>query len=113
MFYDTFIDLCAKAGKKPTPVVVELGLSKMSVSNWKKGHMPSDISLKKVADYFGVTVEYLKTGEAVQNEKIPSHPQTQTTGDDFLKLYSMLTPERQAALRDNMLALLGEQMQGK
>lgn len=59
MFWDTFIDLCAKNGKKPNPVAKELGFGSSAVTHWKRGTVPSDISLKKIADYFGVSVDYL------------------------------------------------------
>lgn len=68
MFWDTFIDLCAKNGKKPNPVAKELGFGSSAVTHWKKGTAPSDISLKKIADYFGVSVDYL-LGKTEQKEK--------------------------------------------
>lgn len=82
----------------------------MSCTNWKKGHMPSDVTIKKIADYFGVSVEYLKDEE---QKNIPSNQQVPTTGDeDFKKLYAILSTENQAAVRSHMIELLKEQMQG-
>lgn len=40
----------------------ELGFANGYIGQLKKGSFPSD-RLQKVADYFGVTVEYLMTGE--------------------------------------------------
>ena len=38
-----------------------------SVKNWLGGSKPQKLMLKKIADYFGVTTDYLLTGE--QKEK--------------------------------------------
>ena len=59
MFWDIFLRLCADNNTKPTSVALELKISRGSVTNWKNGVVPQDITLKKIADYFGVTVEYL------------------------------------------------------
>ena len=39
----------------------ELGFSNGSISKWKTS-MPKPERLQKIADYFGVTVDYLMTG---------------------------------------------------
>lgn len=71
MFYDVYVDLCRKIGKKPSVVAAELGINKSNVSNWKNnGYTPRGEALQKIADYFGVTTDYLLTGE--QKEKSPS-----------------------------------------
>ena len=59
MFWDIFLGLCEKNGKKPTPVMSELGLSTGTASFWKKGKIPHDTTLIKIANYFGVSVDYL------------------------------------------------------
>lgn len=40
----------------------ELGFSNGSISKWKNS-MPTPERLQKIADYFGVTVDYLMTGK--------------------------------------------------
>lgn len=60
MFWDNFVTLCVKNNTKPNPVAKELNLSSGSVTKWKNGATPNDTTLKKIADYFGVTVEDLK-----------------------------------------------------
>ena len=59
MFYETFKDLCKNRNVKPTRVVQELGLSSANMSNWKNGRKPKTDILNNIADYFGVTVDYL------------------------------------------------------
>lgn len=63
MFYDMYLSLCNKAGKTPSGAALEIGLSKPTVNRWKNGGGVTDATLKKVADYFGVPVEYLLTDE--------------------------------------------------
>lgn len=60
MFYDVYIELCKKIGKKPSVVASELGINKSNVSNWKNnGYTPRGEALQRIADYFDTTVDYL------------------------------------------------------
>lgn len=60
MFYDTFKLLCESNEKTPSAIAEEIGISKSNVSSWKKrGYTPRSETLKKIADYFRVPVEYL------------------------------------------------------
>lgn len=63
-FYDKYIRLCAEKGISPSAAAIEIGIRKSNVTYWKSGrNRPSDATLLKIADYFGVTVEYLKGEE--------------------------------------------------
>lgn len=67
MFYDVYSSLCKKNGKKASVVAAELGINKSNVSNWKNnGYTPRGEALQKIADYFGVTTDFL-----LGNEKTP------------------------------------------
>ena len=60
MFYDNFVNLCNKVGKSPSAVAVEIGFQKSVVTRWKQNNStPTDANLKKIADYFGITVDQL------------------------------------------------------
>lgn len=60
MFYDVYIELCHNNGKSPSAVAQELGINKSNVSNWKNnGYTPRGAVLNKIAEYFGVSVDYL------------------------------------------------------
>ena len=63
MFYDTFLYLCNQHGISPSAAVVDMGFQKSVATRWKNGTVPRDANLMKVADYFGVTTDYLLTGE--------------------------------------------------
>ena len=58
-FYEIYRHLCKKAGKSDNAVAAEIGLSNSTVTTWRQGALPRRPTLKKVADYFGVTGEYL------------------------------------------------------
>lgn len=60
MFYDKYVELCAKRGMTPSAAAKEIGINKAAVSNWKhRKNGPSDITVQKIADYFGVPAGYL------------------------------------------------------
>lgn len=59
MFWDILVELCAGKNTTPNAVAKKLGLSSGSVTSWKKGAIPRDTTLNKIAKYFGVTPEYL------------------------------------------------------
>lgn len=59
MFFEILKNLCSERGTTPTTVVKELGLSSSSATSWKNGKVPHHGTLLKLADYFGVSVDYL------------------------------------------------------
>ena len=60
MFYDRFCELCQKRGIAPTRAALEIGLSKSTPTTWKqKGTTPQAAQLQRIADYFGVSTDYL------------------------------------------------------
>lgn len=68
MFYDIFDQLCAEKGVKPGRAADEIGISRATVTNWKKnGYSPRKNILEKIADYFQVSADYL-IGESEQKE---------------------------------------------
>ena len=72
MFYDLFIELCQQRGIAPTRAAVEIGLSKSTPTTWKKkGLTPQGSTLQKIADYFGVTTDYLLGTETEKDPAVP------------------------------------------
>lgn len=70
MFYDLFCQLCEKKGVSVTRATVEMGLSRTIGSKWKRtGATPNGETLNRIAEYFGVTTDYLLTGEQPQKEQ--------------------------------------------
>lgn len=60
MFWKKFVFLCENKNKSPSAICSELGFSTTMATKWKNGSIPRDTTLLKIADYFGVSVEYFK-----------------------------------------------------
>lgn len=62
--WEIFEKLCQERGVTPYRVSEATGIKTSSLSGWKAGRFkPKQEKLQKIADYFGVSVEYLRTGE--------------------------------------------------
>lgn len=97
--YEIFEQLLQKYGVTSYKVSKDTGVTQTSLSNWKSGRSTPNIkTLQKIADYFGVTIEYLTTGK-----------------DEIEKKETSLTPkdERDIAKRlENTLADLENSQEG-
>ena len=60
--YEIILALCREKGIAPTVLEKELGFGRGSIGKLKKGGTSAD-RLQKIADYFGVSVGFLITGE--------------------------------------------------
>ena len=57
--YEKYRSLLEKSNKTSYQVSKETGISQTAFSNWKSGRSePGLESLRKLADYFGVSIEY-------------------------------------------------------
>lgn len=69
--YSIFEQLCSEKGVTPYRVCKETGLTTSTISNWKAGrYTPKHDKLKRIADYFGVSVQFLITGKEENAEEI-------------------------------------------
>lgn len=59
MFFDTFSALCTGKGISTYRACTDIGLNRSAVAKWKNGSVPNGATAAKLADYFGVTVDYL------------------------------------------------------
>ena len=89
MFKENFIKLCNKAGKTPTAVCAEIGLSNAAYSKWDEKSVPHRATLLKIADYFGVPVDTLLEGEDNSPEDVR-----------LISLMKTLTAEEKSALEN-------------
>ena len=64
MFYNNFLRACNLIGKTPSAALADAGIDKSAASRWKNGKMPTDATLQKLADYFGISTTDL-TGETI------------------------------------------------
>ncbi len=111
MFYETLLKLCDQKGVKITNVVKELNMSSGNMTRWKSGILPHGKNLKKLADYFEVSVDYLlgKTDN-------PGPKAEDITFDDFTyamhKESKALTAEQKEALL-NMARLFKQSIEAE
>lgn len=79
MFYSIFQSLCFSKGVKPGRVADEIGINRGTVTSWKKrGYTPRAEVLQRIADYFGVSIDYL-LGKA--SEPFLAESDCKTIGD--------------------------------
>ena len=71
MFFDNYTKLCELNRVSPTGAAIAIGLSNAAVSKWRKGARPNGKTLKKLAEYFGVSVSQL-TGDDTQDTTLPA-----------------------------------------
>ena len=62
MFYTTFEKLCRERRIAPSSVARKLGMSSSAPGRWKGGSSPDLPTAEKLADFFGVTIDYLVKG---------------------------------------------------
>jgi transcriptional regulator with XRE-family HTH domain len=58
-FYERLKQICQQNNTSPTALCKTLGISTSKVTAWNNGSMPAAKVSIKIADYFGVTVDYL------------------------------------------------------
>lgn len=64
MFFDTFHDLCTQKGVSCKKAAQDIGLSNSITTKWKKtGATPGGDTLQKIANYFGVSTDFLLGAE--------------------------------------------------
>lgn len=84
-----------------------LGIHPNVVTNWRNGRNKSYIThLDEIADYFGATVEYLKTG---QQKKATLSGDLSETDKTILSLFGELSPPEKEKALAVLQALVGRQ----
>lgn len=82
-FWNAFENLCLRKGMKPNPVAKEIGISSASVTKWKNGAVPNGTILAQIAEYFGVTTDYL-LGRSESPNRMPLN--IESLPDDFVPI---------------------------
>ena len=81
MFSDVFSNLLQDRNISSYKLTKDTGLSNGMISDWRSGkNIPSADNLVKLADYFGVSVDYLLGRDDVPNRKEIISP---LTGDNM------------------------------
>lgn len=103
--YEIYCKLRDAKGCKDADVVKATGITKSTFSDWKNGRSnPKDEKLKKIAAFFGVSIDYLRTGKETQgyyfDEETAKMAQEMYEDADMRSLFDMkrkMSPERFSA----------------
>lgn len=72
--YEIYCRLRDERGLKDADVVRETKITKSTFSDWKSGRSkPKNDKLQKIADFFGVSIEYLMTGDEPVKKRTSSY----------------------------------------
>lgn len=103
--YSIFEQLLLKFGVSAYRVSKDAGVTQASLSTWKSGKStPSSETLQKIANYFGVTVDYLMTG------KEPEEKETVLTIKDERDISKKLNDTLEQLVSQDGLMFDGEAM---
>ena len=83
MFYERFVKLCVQRNIAPSKAAVEAGLASGTVTGWKKGAPPRSSAVLKLANYFGVPVEYFDGDPIAGIKKEPAAVAGDKLGIDY------------------------------
>lgn len=74
MFWENYEALCKKAGKSPSLVAREAGLSSGAIFNWKnRQSIPRNAVLVRLADVLDVSVSELIEGEKKESKSVEEY----------------------------------------
>lgn len=96
MFWDILTSLCVAEGISPSALCAKLGFSNATSTKWRKGATPHDTTLKKIADYFGVSVDFLLDRTNVREEENEPFDSRSASSMPLVALYggdADVTPE--------------------
>lgn len=105
MFYDRWEELRQKKGVSRQKACEDCGYARTAWNKWKLGAVPNGEGLQTIADYFGVTTDYLLTGE--ETKKAPTQEGEREVTDReikaaFFRGADMTDKEMDAAWEDVM-----------
>ena len=78
MFFNRFKALCEERQISVYRACTDIGLNRSAVAKWKDGGKPNGTTAAKLADYFGVTTDYL-LGQSEQRRLV----RPQVSDDDI------------------------------
>ena len=107
MFSDNYINLCAKKNETVTTAAEHIGFSRTSGQKWANGSVPRKTTLKRIADYFGITVDEL----IAEKEKPTTINGSELSEDEafLISFFRKLSPARQRYLIDQLKGKLLEE----
>ena len=81
MFFIRFKALCDERNISVYRACTDIGLNRSAVAKWKSGGRPNGTTAAKLAEYFGVTTDYLLEQTDLRSNAAPER----TVSDDDIK----------------------------
>lgn len=101
-FWERFYKLCIDNNTKPLPVVKELKIAAGSITKWKNGSVPNADTVLKLAEYFGVSTDYLLGVTDRSNPAEPPAPEMTEQDKEFCSDYLNLSEQGKEYMRQTM-----------
>ena len=114
--HEIFEKLCKENNVTPYKVGKETGIATSTFSDWKIGRSnPKQDKLKKVADYFGVSLDYLMTGKEPEFDNLSDEMATMlakiqkdTELAKALQKYFAMSDEQKKCILDTINLMIRE-----
>ena len=107
--YERFLMLLDEAGITPYRVSKDTGISQAAFTKWKNGSKLRPLTVRALADYFGVNVEWLAGQTDVREQKTPADPEISGREKEFMQLFERLTPDQQDMILAQLRGVVGNQ----
>lgn len=111
MFYERLCELCSEKGIAPTTFVEAiLNMSKGNCSKWEAGAEPKSNTLKKIANYFDVSTDYLLGNIDIKNKPTANKDSELIKAEaELLELFRNVPEENQSLVLEMIEAALKNQ----
>lgn len=80
MFFTRYRELCEEKKISVYRACTDIGLNRSAVAKWKSGGQPNGTTAAKLADYFGVTTDYL-LGQT--HDRLPTQTHRTVSDEDI------------------------------
>ncbi|AYH40748.1 helix-turn-helix domain-containing protein [Christensenella minuta] len=107
IFWEKLNHLCTEQNTTVTAVLKELKISTSKGTAWRNGSVPNGVILDKLADYFGVSTDYL-LGRTEERGFVSKHAASTIDGTEYDDL-----PEEAIEEMENYRAYLREKYRKK
>ncbi len=108
--YEIFQRLLSEKGITAYRVAKETGIPQSTFTSWKNGvYSPKDEKMKKIADYLGVSVEYLRTGQEQKEKPAETGEPTDEKYIIISRNAKKMTPEQRQKLIDMAKIVMGKE----
>ena len=111
IFYENYLKLCAARQESPTAVSKKIGLSNAAATGWRKGKKPSEVTLEKLAVYFGVAREDLTGEEQKEKPNTPEGDGLDVEAKAFAEKFMQLDKSTRALFNRMLDAAIAEKLE--